>query len=82
MLDTVIREEVFTRQKFVNKDVDLKFSNNPDSICRRMALKLAVEDSDVEEWWESTREHVHSCLKMHSNNTIKGLKKLFQGEPT
>ena len=82
VLDTVIRDEVFTRQKFVNKDVDLKFSNNPNSICRRMAKKLAVEDDDVEDWWESTREHTHKILKMHRNNTIKGLKKLFQGEPT
>ena len=66
----------------MNKDVDLKFSNNSDSICRRMALKLAVDNSDVEEWCESTREHVHSILKMHRNNTIKGRKKMFQGEPT
>ena len=49
VLDSVIQDEVFTRQKFVSKDVDLKFSNNPSSICRRMALKLAVEDDDVEE---------------------------------
>ena len=82
VLDTVIRDEVFTRQKFVNKDVDLKFSNNPNSICRRMAKKLAVEDDDVEDWWESTREHTHKILKMHRNNTIKGRKKMFQGEPT
>jgi hypothetical protein len=82
VLDTVIRDEVFTRQKFVNKDVDLKFSNNPNSICRRMAKKLGVEDDDVEDWWESTREHTHKILKMHRNNTIKGLKKLFQGEST
>ena len=66
----------------MNKDVDLKFSNNPNSICRRMTKKLAVEDDDVEDWWESTREHTHEILKMHRNNTIKGLKKLFQGEPT
>jgi hypothetical protein len=80
-LDTVIRDEVFTRQKFVNKDVDLKFSNNLNSICRRMSKKLEVEDDDVEDWWESTREHTHKILKMHRNNTIKGLKNCFKVSP-
>jgi hypothetical protein len=82
VLDTVIRDEVFTGQKFADFDVDLKFSNNPESICRRMAQKLAVEDDEVEDWWDCTRSHVHSCLKKHRNNIIKGIKKLFQGKTT
>ena len=80
VLDTVIREDIFAGQKFADFDVDLKFSNNPESICRRMARKLAVEDDEVEDWWDCTRGHVHSCLKKHRNNTIKGIKKLFQGK--
>ena len=30
LLDTVIRDEVFSGQKFADFDVDLKFSNNPE----------------------------------------------------
>ena len=82
VLDTVIRDEIFTGQKFADFNVELKFSNNPESICRRMAQKLAIEDNEVEDWWECTRSHVHSCLKKHRNNTIKGIKKLFQGKTT
>ena len=42
--------------------------------------KLAVEDDEVKDWWDCTRSHVHSCFKKHRNNTIKGIKKLFQGK--
>ena len=80
VFDTVIREVVFTKTKFANLDVDLKFSNVPNSICRTMATRLKIADNDVEDWWESKRKHVHEQLKKHRNNTIKGIKKLFQGK--
>ena len=34
-----------------------------------------MDDTEIKEWWDSTRQQVHQRLKLHSNNTIKGLKK-------
>jgi hypothetical protein len=82
MLDNLIKDEVFSRQKFAALDRDLMFSNQPNSICQFMAKKLEIKDDEVEQWWESTRKHVHTLVSKLRNNTIKGIKKLFQGKMT
>jgi hypothetical protein len=79
-LHNVIKESIFTHQKFANFDVDLKFSNKPDSICQRMAKRLGIDDDELEDWWDCTRKPTHEYIKAHRNNTISGLRKLFQGE--
>jgi hypothetical protein len=79
-LHTVIKEHIFTRQKFVILDSDLKFSNKPESVCQRMASKLGIDDDEIEDWWDCTRKPTHTFIKAHRNNTISGLRKLFQGK--
>jgi hypothetical protein len=35
-----VKENVFPKMKFANLDVELAFSNDPESICRCMAEKM------------------------------------------
>jgi hypothetical protein len=79
-LHNVIKENIFTRQKFADFDNDLSFSVKPDSICQQMAKKLGIDEKEVEDWWDCTRKPVHEYIKAHRNNTISGLRKLFQGK--
>jgi hypothetical protein len=77
-LHTIIREDIFIGQKFADFDIDLSFSNLPTSICQRIAKKLGIDDNEIEDWWDCTRQQVQQHLKLHRNNTIKGLKNCFQ----
>ena len=79
-IDSVIKEVIFPMIKFANFDFDLKFSNKPESTCQVVAAKLEIPKDDVEDWWDCQRRTVNERLKQHRNNTIKGIKKLFQGE--
>ena len=79
VLDAIIKEEVYARTKFPDKNA-LSFSNNEDSICQFMAKKLKIPDNEVELWWRDTKKHVHQALTKLRNNSIKGIKKLFQGK--
>ena len=45
-----------------------------------MAKKLGIGDDELEDWWDCTRKPTHEYIKAHRNNTISGLRKLFQGE--
>ena len=79
-LDAAVKDFIFPSVKFANKDVDLKFSNQQHSICRVLAEKLQIPDDEVEDWWDCQATRVHNQLKAHRNNTIKGIKKIFQGK--
>ncbi len=58
-----MKENVFPKIKFENSDVELAFSNDPDSICRFMAEKMKVQDKNVERWWMGAKKVVHKKLK-------------------
>ena len=80
LMDTTIREAIYSSQKFVQLETDLKFSNNESSICRRMINKLKIKEDEEEDWWECTRKHVHVHVNRLRNNSIKCLKLRFQGK--
>jgi hypothetical protein len=80
LLEKCVKEEVFPKIKFAKLNGDLDFSNNPRSICRFMAQKMNVSDADVENWWETSKETVHTKLKVNRNNAIKAIKTKFQGK--
>lgn len=79
-IDAVIKTKIFPMLKFAEFNHDLAFSNQPDSICRIVAAKLSIDEDEVEDWWDCQRRHVYKQLKSHRNNTIKGIKKLYQGK--
>jgi hypothetical protein len=80
MLEKCVKDDVFPKIKFAKLIGDLDFSNNPRSICRFMAQKMNVSDEDVESWWETSKETVHTKLKVNRNNAIKAIKTKFQGK--
>jgi hypothetical protein len=43
-----------------------------------MAKKLGIDGNEIEGWWYCTRQQVNQHLKLHRNNTIKGLKNSFK----
>jgi len=73
-----VKEYVFPKQKFVT-DGNLDFSNNEMSICRCMAAVLDVDNTNIENWWETARKTVKESIYRHRNNTIKKIKTVFQG---
>ena len=75
-----MKEDLFPKIKFAKLSGDLDFSNNPMSICRFMAQRMNVSDADVENWWETSKETVHTKLKVNRNNVIKAIKTRFQGK--
>ena len=75
-----MKEYVFPKIKFANLDVELAFSNDPDSICRFMVEKMKVQDNNVECWWMGAKKAVHKKLKTNRNNVIKAIKTRFQGK--
>ena len=79
VLDAIIKEEVYPRTKFPDT-AGLSFSNDEQSICQFMAKRLKIADNNVEVWWRSTHKHVHQTLTKLRNNSIKGIKKRFQGK--
>ena len=80
LLEKCVKENVFPKIKFANLDVELAFSNDPESICRFMAEKMKVQDENVERWWMGAKKAVHKKLKTNRNNVIKAIKTRFQGK--
>ena len=79
-IDSVIEDVIFPMIKFAKFDSDLKFSNKPESTCQIVAAKLAIPTDELEDWWDCQAKIMNVRLKQHRNNTIKGIKNLFQGE--
>jgi hypothetical protein len=80
LLEKCVKENVFPKIKFANLDVELAFSNDPESICRFMTEKMKVQDENVERWWMGAKKAVHKKLKTNRNNVIKAIKTRFQGK--
>jgi hypothetical protein len=78
LLEKCVKENVFPKTKFANLDVELAFSNDPESICRFMAEKMKVQDKNVERWWMGAKKAVHKKLKTNQNNVIKAIKLDFK----
>jgi hypothetical protein len=44
-----------------------------------MAAVLDVDNTNIENWWETARKTVKESIYRHRNNTIKKIKTVFQG---
>ena len=80
MFGWVIKDHIFPVKKISKIDNDLKFSNKPTSICQIFAEKLSIPMDELEDWWDCQSRPVNNKFKGYRNNTIKGIKKLYQGK--
>ena len=74
-----VKKKLFRTSKFLS-DANLCFSNDSESICRKLATTCGIQAYRLEEWWESKRRIVSFVFNNHRNNVIKSIKKAFFGK--
>lgn len=79
VLRSVVRENLFAKVKFIQKDVDLIFDGNPKTICGSILKWLNLESKSREfklRVWAANGCKVDKYLTQHRNNKIKKFKRM------
>ena len=83
ILRTIIRENLFSKVKFIQKDVDLVFSENTKTICGSILSWLNLENKSSEfkfKVWVANVSNVDKYLAQHRNNKIKKFKSMAKSK--
>ena len=83
VLRTIVRENLFSKVKFIHKDEDLIFDQDPKTICSSMLKCLNVEHKPNEfklRVWTANVSNIDKYLAQHRNNTIKKFKRMAKSK--
>ena len=81
VLTTIVREELFSRVKFVNRE-DLKYSLSPGTICHFVLERLVAcsnSDWDKAEFWGDCKQLVIKKITDQRNNCIQAINAVTKG---
>ena len=80
-INSVCANDLFPRVKFINKGLDMDYSENTRSICQFVMSRcnLSIEINH-REWWERNRKHVINTITALRSNKMNALKWAFFGK--
>ena len=71
----------FPKVKFVNRDLELDWSNDPNTFCQHFIRECNVpEDINQQEWWMKARKHVMTLMSQTRNDRSTATRFAFLGE--
>ena len=86
VLTTIVREELFPRVKFVNRE-DLKYSKQHGTVCEFVLNRLVActnndWDSEKAEFWAECKQLVVKKITDQRNNCIQAINAVTKGRLT
>ena len=81
VLKKVVREHLFPKVKFINKNTDLSFNYDTRSVCGSILkwLNLQTLESGAKyKFWSANSLHVDCCLTQHRSTQIKKFKNMLK----
>ena len=83
ILNTVIREKLFPKVKFVKRECDLMFDTTSKTICGSILkwLHLCDKPSEIQyKFWSNHLFYIDKFLTQHRNNKIKKFKRQMKSK--
>jgi len=80
-ISTLVTDKFFPQVKFVNKQVQMAWSTDPNSFCQFFISKLHVPvEIDQRTWWSSASKIICSVLCQTRNDRTTAVKYAFVGK--
>jgi hypothetical protein len=68
-LNLVVTEAVFPKMKFVDRDTQLVFSNEKNSVCQSVITRCNLHTNiSPNEWWKHTQKYVNQTINRLRND--------------
>jgi hypothetical protein len=74
-VNLVVTDAVFPKMKFVDRDTQLVFSNETDSVCQFVISRCNLHtDISPHEWWKHTQKYVNQTINRLRNDRNTAMK--------
>ncbi len=74
-VNLVVTDAVFPKMKFVDRDTQLMFSNEKDSVCQFVISRCNLHANiSLHEWWKHTHKYVNQTINRLRNDRNTAMK--------
>ncbi len=74
-VNLVVTELMFPKMKFVDRDTQLMFSNEKNSVCQFVISRCNLHtDISPQEWWKHTQKYVNQTINRLRNDQNTAMK--------
>lgn len=77
---TYVKHDLFPKRKFILKEAELDYSQDPNSIARQCLRFCNMEGADEHRWWEMWKKTVKDELTKKRNHCQNYCKDEFMGK--
>ena len=75
----VVKDNVFPKAKFLREE-DVKYSDDPNSWCQKMAEWCHIDPKTVPLWWPNAKKSLLEEVQQQRANKTNTLKREFFGK--